>query len=349
MKFALRRGIEPRTLLDWVRNTAPFAFTMKGYPYLERLQRYGGEELSHSEYFHLCLCAHWATVGTFIPTDVDNAIRLKLWQMPESEGHREAMVEMTLEAGRWDYSPVTAKKASGLSTHEGTWFSVAVGAYAATGSRKILDAMVAEAEREDKVWKEILASGDGLEILRACALLAHNFGDLDRVVDMWNIPQGDPLRGLLYDAAKPGSPLFGGRLGYAGAMNQRFMAAENHRYLALREPRFLRSKAEFLLPVGPFLDDWGRRLSREDGEKVGELVEALLKGIAWTPGSVAYARALAGILEVFPGGMEKLKRHIPARAERDLRGGAIRKLIDEPRERFEGRWSRFWKQIPRPG
>jgi hypothetical protein len=355
-KFPLRRGIEPAALLAWTRNTASWAL-QRPEPFLVRLASYAGEELSHLEYFHLCLCAHWATCGTFVPTDVDNAIRLKLWQMPESEGHREAMAELTLAALKWDYRPVTAKIVAApsgglLSTHEGTWFSVAVGAYAALrGTPKadeVYAAIRAEAEREDRVFAEIVDAGDGLDILRACALLAHNFGDLDRVMDMWNLTQSDALRESLYDAAKPGSKLFGGRLGWAGALNQKFMAPENHRYLALREPRFLRTSGDLLLPIGPFLDAWGGRMAGEPGEHVGELVRALLDGIEWTPGSAAYARALAGILEAFPGGMKKLCAFIPGRDQRLLSAGAVRAQLSIPRERFEAQWARFYRQMPRP-
>lgn len=363
--FEQRRGIAPENLLGLVKNTAPFIFE-SSYAgdetlYLRRLQEYRGEPLDHRAYFLFCLCAHWATAGTFVPTDVDNAIRLKLWEMAAEEGEATLtdMADWTIRAARWDYRPATAKLAvapSGawVSTHEGTWFSVAVGAYAALKgplpqkAEEVLQTMLDEAAREDRLWQELLAAGDGLEILRAAALLAHNFGDLDRVADMWRLAPQDDLRRGLYDAAKPGSKLFGGRLGYAGLLNQRFMAPENHRYFALREPRFLRRSARFLLPVAPFLDRWGSVIASESGSDAGEAARALIDGFQRTPGSVAYARALAGLLEAFPGGLSRLQGFIPAKDERILRAGPLRALISVERPRFEAQWSRFWKQIPPP-
>ena len=358
-KWPLRRGIEPDNLLGLVRNTAPWLFAYPEPPfYIERLQKYGGEELGIVDYFVLCCCAHWATCGTPVPTDVDNAIRGKLWELDETTPEAKlAMAEWTLKAARWDYRPVTARVVTApsgqyVSMHEGTWFSVAVGAYAAhrgtAMGERIMAAIVAEAQREDKLWQELVSAGEGLDILRASALIAHNFGDLDRVADMWRLAPDDPLRRAVYDAAKPGSPLFGGRLGWAGAISQRFLAAENHRYFALREPRFLRSSRDFLVPIGPFLDAWGMRVAREPGELVGEAVRAILDGIARTPGSVAYSRALAGILEAFPGGMSRLKQFIPSKDERLLSAGTLRAQISIPRERFEAQWARYWRQVPRP-
>jgi hypothetical protein len=366
--FERRRGISPETLLGLVRNTAPFIFETESPAadellYLRRLRDYKGEGLEDDQagYFLLCLCAHWATAGTFVPTDVDNAIRLKLWEIAAERplDLRLQMADWTIRAARWDYRPVTAKLATApsgawVSTHEGTWFSVAVGAYASLRNdhpgkaREVLETILAEAEREDALWREILASGDGLMILRACALLAHNFGDLDRVVDMWRLPADDAVRRRLYDAAKPGSALFGGRLGYAGRLNQKFMAPENHRYFALREPKFLRRSREFLLPVAPFLDEWGARLAREKTDDLKEAVAALIYGSQRTPGSVAFSRALAGIVSAYPGGAGRVESLLTARDAKLMRTGVLRQQISVERPRFEAQWSRLWKQVPPP-
>src|SRR5207302_1116259 len=111
-----RRGIAPAILLEQVRITAPFIFSTPypdepGFAYLRRLQAYDGEELDHLSYFQLCLCAHWATAGTYVPTDVDNAIRMKLWLMDEAAQAFSAMGDLVLQALRWDYRPVTARLA----------------------------------------------------------------------------------------------------------------------------------------------------------------------------------------------------------------------------------------------
>mgnify|MGYP001610317070 FL=1 len=134
---------------------APFLFTGPepegpAHRYLRVLRAYEGGELNALQYYELCLCAHWATAGSFVPTDVDNGIRWKLWQ-DRQPGLVVEQARLVLEALSWDYAPVTARLVGSgpmrLSTHEGTWFSVAVGAYAACleaqpgFSSTVLDAM----------------------------------------------------------------------------------------------------------------------------------------------------------------------------------------------------------------
>jgi len=360
--------ISPSNLLGQVQTTAPFLFD--GEPpaadgprgYIRRLREYGGAALSPSEYYAFCLSAHWATAGTFVPTDVDNAIRWKLWQ-DISPNQAAAQAEIILESVSWDYTPVTARVARGpkgeyLSTHEGTWFSVAVGAYAACRDKRpehaarVLAAMAAEAERERAIFVAIAAKGDGVGILKASALIAHNFGDLDRVADQWELPRAsDPLMKAFYDAAKPGSSLYGGLLGWAGALNAKFLSADNHRHYPLRAPRGLRRAPELLIPVGPFFDDWGRAVARHPAlsrEDVAEVARALLDGWERLHGPVGYARALAGILEVFPGGRQALGKLLPGADRRQLESGPIKAAMDVPQARFEAQWANRVKQVPRP-
>lgn len=179
---------------------------------------------------------------------------------------------------------------------------MAVGAYAACRephpdlAERLLAAMTAEAAREASAFEAARRAG-GIEALKASTLVAHNFGDLDRVADQWEIPPGDPLRASLYDAAKPGSTLFGGVLGAAGELNRRHMSADNHRHYPLRAPRGLRKSADLLLPVGPFFDDWGATVARHpalSAEEIGEVVRALVDGWDRLHEPVGYARALSG-------------------------------------------------------
>ena len=360
--------ISPANLLDQVRTTAPFLFEGEApdaegpLGYIRRLRDYNGAELSPSDYYLFCLSAHWATAGTFVPTDVDNAIRWKLWQ-EISPNLAAAQAEFVLDALSWDYTPVTARIARGpkgarLSTHEGTWFSVAVGAYAACRVRRpdvaarVLEAMSAEAERERAIFESLVDLGDGVTILKASALIAHNFGDLDRVADQWELPNAsDPLKRSFYDAAKPGTPLYGGLLGWAGALNQKCLSADNHRHYPLREPRALRRSSDLLIPVGPFFDEWGRTVARHPAlsrEDVAEVVRALLDGWARLHGPIGYARAMAGILEVFPGGRQALGKLLPGGDRRQLESGPVKFAIDVPQARFEAQWANRVRQIPRP-
>ncbi|MBI3551434.1 MAG: hypothetical protein HY077_02850 [Elusimicrobia bacterium] len=356
-------AISPANLLEQVRNAAPFLF--KGPDpeprYLRLLRVYDGRALSARDYYELCLCAHWATAGSFVPTDVDNAIRFKLWQ----EAPRDLIAvcaEFVLEALGWSYEGVTGRIVRGpdgalLSTHEGTWFSVAVGAYAAAKgpspelSARVLGAMRAEAERERRLFEAIAETGDGVAILKASALIAHNFGDLDRVADQWELPSDDPLKLDFYDAAKPGSLLFDGLLGWAGELNKRYLGADNHRHYPLRGPRALRRSADLLIPVGPFFDAWGLTVARHpllSGEDCAEVARALIDGWTRLHGPAGYARALSGILEAFPGGRGRLGRLLPGADRRMIESGPLKAAMDVPKARFEAQWANLVKRVPRP-
>jgi len=102
-------GIAPNILLKHVESTAPFLFQgeldtsgdMRAY--LEKLRFYKKnlKALAHinlSEYFHICMSAHWATAGTFVPTDVDNQIREGLWKHSSIKKHIEKMARITIES-----------------------------------------------------------------------------------------------------------------------------------------------------------------------------------------------------------------------------------------------------------
>ncbi len=351
-------AIAPGTLIEQVRNTAPFLLSGDPPPergprrYLRLLRDYDGCALSTGDYYELCLAAHWATAGTFVPTDVDNAIRWRLWQNAPEElvGF---CADLVLKANHWDYTPVTARlirSANGaiLSTHEGTWFSVAGGAYAATRlikparAAKILQAMRSEAERERALFATLIQAGNGVAILKASALIAHNFGDLDRVADQWKLPPDDPLRLSFYDAAKPGSPLFDGLLGWAGELNGRFLSADNHRHYPLRVARALRRSADLLIPIGPFFDDWGKTVARHpslSASDVAEVARALIDGWLRLHGPTGYARALSGIIERFPGGRYALGKLLPGADRRMIESGALKVAMDVPQARFEAQWA----------
>jgi hypothetical protein len=360
-------AIAPSGLLELVRFTAPFLFegaAPQGAEtrFIRVLRDHQGERPDALRYYELCLSAHWATAGTFVPTDVDNAIRWKLWQEAPS-GLVGACADLVLESLGWDYGGVTgrivrAPSGARLSTHEGTWFSVAVGAYAACSvadpprAAKVLSAMLAEAEREHAAFREIAATGDGVSILKACALIAHNFGDLDRVADQWELKRDDPLMLALYDAAKPGSPLFGGLLGWAGELNKRFMGADNHRHYPLRAAKGLRKSPDLLIPVGPFFDDWGMTVARHPvmtAEEKGDAACALIDGWVRLHEPTGYARGLAGMVEVFPRGRDALGKLLPGAQRRMIMSGPLKKAMDIPRARFESQWAGKVKQVPAVG
>jgi len=155
----------------------------------------------------------------------------------------------------------------------------------------------------------------------------------------------------LYDAAKPKSTLFGGLLGWAGEINQRFLSADNHRHYPLRAPRCLRRSSDLLIPIGPFFDSWGRTvalhpaLTRDD---TAEVVRALLDGWTRLHGPAGYARALCGILEVFPGGRSSLGKLLPGADRRMLESGPLKAIMDLDQARFEAQWANRLRLVPRP-
>ena len=354
------RGIAPTTLLAQVKNTIPFLFDSALELQFHSRQRYlwvlksPRENYSHESYFELCLSAHHATVASFVPTDVDNAIRFKLWSPALPPETLTQMADLIIESHKWDWSPVSARFATSpesgdrLSGHDGEWFSTAVAAYAALrkkspdDSTEIARLVFAEIEREAKIFEDARRARRGIEALKATTLIAHNLGDLNRVIEMWNLPGSDPFREEIERLVKLPSLLI------ACDLNRDLMAIENHRHFTLRIPRALRRSPDFLLPVGPFFDEWGMKIARHPGlapEEIGEIALALIDG--WErlqkgvpgKGPVGYSRALAGILEGFSGGASELSKYLPARAERVLRSGLLRSQCAVPQKRFEENWN----------
>jgi hypothetical protein len=187
-------------------------------------------------------------------------------------------------------------------------------------------------------------------MLKAATLIAHNLGDLDRVIDLWGLKEEDPLYEFAYKAANcegARALRFSGALAEAGRLNKALMAPENHRHLPLRSPKALRKSSDFLLPIAPFFDEWGATLARHPGlspEELAEIVEALYQGWERVKGpegktvTYAYPRAVAGILENFPGGMNQLGNLLPTKVERNLRSGLFRSLVSISQRRFEEQW-----------
>jgi hypothetical protein len=346
------RGVAPAILISHVRNTAPFFYEtpadwLARAPHLKPLfDSFAADtELDDVTYYRLCVAAHHGTVATFVPTDVDNQIRQRLWQTRLSDDSLRGMVDVVLESRSWDCRAVTARLVvcpeTGfvLSGHNGEWFSCAAGAWAATRNRapelaaRVAGEIQDEVTREGALFRVLASRGDGLGMLRAAALIAHNLGDLQRVLEMWG--RGE-------DAATDFGRASNTALAAACELNKSKMAAENHRNFALRKPRALRRSIDLLLPLGPFFDDWGALLARHPAltpADLGEIAEALLEGLARTPGSIGYTRALAGLESQMRGGAKALQDLVPASKARELKSGELRRLISVSRERFEAQWA----------
>jgi hypothetical protein len=360
-------GIDPKTLLGQIRNTVPFLFEeaspRSGKPeqrYFDVLDAIAAQEASgpfdHLRYYEFCLVAHFTSVGGFVPTDVDNQIRKKIWQTSPNLDMSLEMAKLAMEMGGWDILPVCGKfvrsttQESYISGLEGEWLGVAAAAYGALRKRAperaqdFLLAIERVLKKEERIFSELLGAQKNLDVLRAATLIAHNLGDLDRVMDLWDLPKEDPLKKRFYKLGHEANPEFGEAFLFAGALNKKHLAAENHRNFPLREPRALRQKKEYLLPVSPFLDDWGALLARDrdlEGRDLSEIITALIKGLERVPGSIAYGRALAGMASAFPNGFREFAKFLPVKLAKELEAGPVRSLASISRERFENEWAGF--------
>ena len=80
------RGLAPEVLLQQVRNTAAWALAeppdTRARSWRDALVHAAETPYGHDEtggYFALLLAAHFVTVATFVPTDVDSHIRHHAW------------------------------------------------------------------------------------------------------------------------------------------------------------------------------------------------------------------------------------------------------------------------------
>jgi hypothetical protein len=355
-------GIAPNILLKHVENTSPWLFESKlntgqgNQAYLAKLIFYKKNlkalnQIDLSEYFHICLAAHWATAGSFVPTDVDNQIREGLWRHETVASHLARMAQLTIDSWSWDYHQVTNRKVFNpstgqlMSTHEGTWLSVAIGAYCALIKNKrqplaqdVADVILAEIEKEEKLLLNLRASGDHLNFLRATALMAHNFGDLDRVMEQWKMDPESAFFKRIYKLGHQLNDSYSAILVYAGQVNKAFLAQENHRHMSLRQTRALRKSHEFLVPVGPFMDEWGHLLGLSkllsDEEKV-EIIACLVEGFNRQDHALGYVRAYHGFIKALPEGLEALVRFLPVDLYQLLRKSKFTDLAQQSREDFE--------------
>jgi hypothetical protein len=290
------------------------------------------------------------------------------------------MAELVLQSRHWDFTAVSGRHVvvgagsqdgvtpggqadlpirRAVHGHLGEWFTLAAAAYsamrrlaAADGSKRaerlaetVLAAIGQEVALDAELFASLWRGRDGLGCLRASASIAHNLGDLDRVIDLWGLPSTDPLREGYYKLGSlpfdgKGGLRFRGSLWVAGELYKEpifgsSMARENHRHFALRKPRVLRKKRLFLVPNGPFFDDWARALVRELGATPGgeafvrEVAEALVQGWRRIPETQGYGRALR---ELIAG--------VPALELGELpRGTGAKKALTLTQSEYEKRWA----------
>ena len=330
-------GIAPNILLQQVENTAPFlfagelvsntpetAFIEKLRFYKKNLKQLGNVNLL--EYFHICLCAHWSTAGTFVPTDVDNQIRQGLWNHDSANKHILKMADLTIESWKWDYSEVTNRKSYNrlnnevISTHEGTWLSVAIGAYCALKrkghlekAQEVQEVILAEIIKEQELLLQLRSDRDHINFIRTAPLMAHNFGDLDRVMVAWNMHEEDEFCQGIYKLGHKLNKSYDPILVYTGKVNKEFTSGDNHRHMSMRTPKCLRRSKDFLVPVGPFMDDWGKSLGTSDKlslEEKSEIAVAFYSGFQRESSAVGYGRALGQLLNSLESGLQTLEPYM---------------------------------------
>ena len=352
------KGIAVATLQGLVKNTAPFIFEEKPTPatrYIEILSN-ENNELSSIEYYEFCIAAHFATVGTFVPTDVDVAIRDKLWRKINSPEDFAPMWNLVQEFATWDESLVSKRfvitdSGKKLSGHQGEWFTIAMAAYG-TAVKKIhsfvpeirsqIEALVKEHEDALAELRLKFLSEPNFpnakNYLDGVAAVAHNLGDLNRMMDAWELGDMDVLKRRIQNPRE--------EFTIAGNLYKELLASENHRHFPLREPKCIRKSSKFLLNYGPFFDDWGSSLvsSLSEGE-LREVAESLISG--WkrlNPKSIyasqGYARALAGMIAALPNKRADLESLLSPALKKDFNEGGIRTLLNVTRAQFEKQWVR---------
>lgn len=372
------RGVAPETLLAQVKNTAAWCLDgpVDGDAYAWRRALLDAPSTEHRHdarwsYFKLLLSAHFATVATFVPTDVDSHIRHHAWQACDEVESLEIGVDVLDLWETWPVAEVSARvvesAAGPLSGHDGELMSVRAGALGRAielGADGLVDRLVAKLDaaidRHAAAFESVAdRRGRELEALQLAPTIAHNLGDLSRVVSEW------PSRRQAAAALKSRF----GRLGRAeesgprdrfarvSTVNRLVTAEENHRFLALRAAKPLRLGRSLLMGLGPFFEPWGLAVARDallaedsEGERLGghaAVVAALLEGHLAAPALQGFLRALSGLHRALPGGLDALADKVPARLRKTLRAGAVREALGVSEERFTQRmFKRYTQALP---
>jgi hypothetical protein len=352
---AWSKWIAPDTLFDQVQNTAPFLEARFPPPEPARLIELGDSsegflrvlanwqnilrptltaEEQLQDYFALCLACHHATVATFIPTDVDTKIRGILWRESRDADVLRPMLRFALGARQWTEEGISIRAVRGVSGHNAEHWSAIAGGLGrllelgdTAAAAEAQTAIEAEIDREQAVFDAVAAEPHAeIDLLLLSMTLAHNRGDLTQGMGFWKrAPLTAPVQEHLSTR---------GRFALAVRIYQHTgLSAEGHRHYPLRSVKALRRSPATLLPLCPFLDEWGARIMALDERH--EVLEALVTGCQKIQGQQGYYRAIAGMRAASPGEFDRAAARMSNAAQRLLREGDMRKLIDVPRASFE--------------
>jgi hypothetical protein len=356
-------GIAPNILLKHVESAAPFLFegeldtSGEERAFLEKLRFYKKnlKALAHinlTEYFHICMAAHWSTAGTFVPTDVDNQIREGLWKHKDIKQHIDKMAKITIDSWKWDYRQVTNRKSFNshndevMSTHEGTWLSVAIGAYCALVKNKktelaaeVADVIKAEIVKEQDLMIALREDRDHINFLRAAPLIAHNLGDLDRVIVQWDMLEEEFCKSI-YKLGHIPNDRYDNILVYTGKVNKRFSSKENHRHMSMRQPKCIRKSSKFLIPVGPFMDDWGTALGSSNllsAQEKAEIIVAMFDGYERQDEAFGYCRGYGAMVKACES-MDEVETWISFDVMNEINKSEFKKIAQIDRADFEQKY-----------
>ncbi|HUQ95234.1 MAG TPA: hypothetical protein VM120_26390 [Bryobacteraceae bacterium] len=356
--------IAPSNLLGLVQNTAPFLFPLPAEPppafgflaILKNVDRFDLPELTGlqqlEDYFAFCLACHHATVATYVPTDVDGKIRGLLWRQNRDKDGLRRMFEFTMSALHWDIHGISKRAirlagAGPVSGHNGEQLSVLAGAlgqflkrtdpeYAAQAAQ----AIDAELEREASEFQLALThKGYELDVLRLAATLTHNVGDLDQGISFWpTLPTHDEARRRFHRLAHENTRPYRGVFSRAARIYKKAMSPEGHRNYPLRSIKALRRSPDLLLPLGPFLDEWGATVAVHpalDWADRAEVLAGLVHGCRTIPNQRGYFRAIHGMSHALGGNLDRVVRSLPARTRAEWKDAELRKQVAVPRQSFE--------------
>lgn len=352
---AWAQWISPETLIAQVRSTAPFLEGRLHGAGVGRLIELGNSpdgflrilanwqnilsanltrEEQLQDYFALCLACHHATVATFVPTDVDTKIRGIVWRESSDTDVLRPMLRLALASRGWTEDGISVRSVRGVSGHNGEHWSAIAGGLGrmlelgdTASAEEAQAAIEEEIDREQAVFDEAAVEPDAeLDLLRLSMTLAHNRGDLKQGMGFW---KRTPLTTRLMEHLS-----VRGRFEPAVRIYQQTgLASEGHRHYPLRPVKALRRSPATLLPLSPFLDDWGTVVAKL--EERAEVLAALVMGCKRVQGQQGYYRAIAGMLAASSGAFESAAARMPNAARSLLRDAEMRKLISVPRISFE--------------
>ncbi|MBC7794632.1 MAG: hypothetical protein H7Z43_13085 [Clostridia bacterium] len=383
--------IAPETLLEIVRNTAPFLFdrdtvTVTPIDSTEpasftkpdaasaieeplaywRVVRHSDvvaapkpSEEAWARYFDLCVASHFATVQTFVPSDVDTKIRNHLWLGRKLGTDALASMRRTaLATTIWDIRAVSQRwtlPGNVVSGHNGESLSILTSGMLAhlkngdsAGAEELEDAVANELAREAVAFLEVVETkGREREMLMLAAAMTHNVGDVDQGLAA-EVPDdlGATERKRFAKLAHHGDDRYHGAYAIAAKLYKALLAAEGHRNYPMRALRELRYDPELLMCASPFLDRWGERLARYPRWKSRDkalVLQGLMEACGRVRNQVGYYRAIAGMNAAYP--VERLAKELSVKAQKALREPQFQNALSVSCEAFEGELARRARQL----